>query len=401
MKKVLKYLLAALLMLGVTLAVTACSNDDGPTPTPAPAPGAAATPTPAPAPATTPDAATPAAGNDLTVFLVSHSPAPASTLDDGSFNQGSADGIRRFVANNPGSSFDFMQPHEATDPARIDVFIDAIGAGADVLVLPGFHFAASVYEAQSLFPETYFVLIDTGPAGAPASNLVGVMYAEQESGFLAGYAAVRDGFTQLGFMGGNPVPAVIRFGLGFLQGAEHAAAQMGLAAGEVEVNFMYLGGFGAAPEHTATANSWYAAGTEVIFVAAGAAGNSVAAAAEAGADRWMIGVDVDQSGLSDRILTSAMKGLEPSVYAILNEIATGTFRGGQIIRFNAATDGVSLPMGTSRFTNFTQAQYDAIFNQIAGGSVVVPDLVNVDDLDPAAELAAVLGRLSLVTVNDI
>ncbi|MCL2189361.1 MAG: BMP family ABC transporter substrate-binding protein [Defluviitaleaceae bacterium] len=375
MKKVLKIVLSLALLAGMTVALAACGNNNGN--------GAAS-------------------GDDgLTVFLVSHSPAPASTLDDGSFNQGSADGIRRFV-NQHGGSFNFMQPHEATNPARIDVFIDAIEAGADVLVLPGFHFAASVYQAQSMFPDTYFIVVDTGPDGPPASNLVGVLYAEQESGFLAGYAAVREGYTQLGFMGGNPVPAVVAFGLGFLQGAEHAAAEMGLAPGTVVVNYMYLGGFGAAPEHTATANGWYAAGTEVIFVAAGAAGNSVAAAAEAGDGRWMIGVDVDQSGLSDRILTSAMKALENSVYTILNDIQNNRFRGGNIIRFDASTDGVALPMATSRFSNFTQAQYENIFRAIAGGQVRVQGLVTSGaDFDPATEHSTVINGLSLVTVNEM
>jgi basic membrane protein A len=336
-------------------------------------------------------------GNDgaLSIFLISHSPPPDSTLDDGSFNQGAADGIRRFVADNPGTTFRFMQPHAGNDEARMDIFADAIAEGADVLVLPGWHFATSVYQAQSMFPDTKFIVLDTGPAGDAASNLAGILYAEQESGFLAGYAAVREGFTQLGFMGGLPVPAVVRFGHGFLLGAEHAAQAMGLAPGSINVNYMYMGGFGADPAHTATANGWYAGGTEVIFVAAGAVGFSVMEAAAAGTGRWVIGVDVDQSGASPTVLTSAMKALGNSVYTMLSEVRDGNFRGGQVHTFNAAVDGVALPMNNSRFTTFTQAQYNAIFAQLANRTVVVSDLSLPDDTP------TIIAGLRALNVNEM
>lgn len=338
----------------------------------------------------------------LVVYLISHSPPPDSTLDDGSFNQGSMDGIRLFV-NAHGGSYHFMQPHAGNDEARLDIFRDAIDAGANVLVLPGFHFQHVVNDAQRMWPDVYFILIDTQPSGGPpASNLVGILYAEQESGFLAGYAAVREGYTQLGFMGGNPVPAVVRFGLGFLRGAEHAAQAMGLSPGDVEVNYHFLGGFGASPEITAAAASWYAGGTEVIFVAAGAAGFSVAEAANA-ANTWMIGVDVDQYHISPRVLTSAMKALDVSIYDMLVDIQAGNFRGGNVLMYDATNNGVALPMANSHFRNFTQAQYNAIFNQIAGGTIVVPGLTTplADAADQARELANVVSQLNIVRVNEI
>ncbi|MCL2363315.1 MAG: BMP family ABC transporter substrate-binding protein [Defluviitaleaceae bacterium] len=370
MKKVLKLLLVLSLLAGAIVGFTACGgNDDD-------------------------DNGNGNGNNDnMNVFLISHSPAPDSTLDDGSFNQGSADGARRFVAAH-GGSFRFMQPHEPTVEARLDIFLDAIENGADVLVLPGFHFAQAAYEAQAMFPNTHFIVVDSGPSGAPASNLVGLLYAEHQSGFLAGYAAVREGFTQLGFMGGNPVPAVVRFGHGFLQGADYAAQAMGLEPGTVNVNFHYLGGFGASPEITASANVWYADGTEVIFVAAGAAGNSVAAAAEA-SNAWMIGVDVDQYHLSPRVITSAMKSLEGTIYEMLVDIMNGNFRGGQIITFDASTNGVALPMNNSRFSTFTQAQYDAIFAAVAGGSVNINNAGHPDDTP------GIIASLSIVTVTEI
>jgi basic membrane protein A len=375
MKQVLKFLTAAALLLALAFTVTACGSDDDYEPeAQQPANGAANG-----AVATT----------ELNIHLIAHS--FDSILDDGSFNQGAWQGIERWLAANPGSPApQFALPHTSDDEARIAMFLDAYNAGADVLVLPGFHFATSVYTAQAMLPNLQFVVLDTTPSpGAPASNLVSILYAEHESGFLAGYAAVREGLRNLGFMGGAAVPAVVRFGHGFVQGAEHAAAEMGLSAGDVTVNFMYLGGFAPSPEHAATASSWFAGGTEVIFAAAGGAGASVMAGAE-GAGGLVIGVDVDQSGDSETVLTSAVKGLASSVYQMLNDIAAGNFRGGNVLTFGAVNDGVGLPMETSRFTTFTQAQYDAIFAQLVSGAVSVSDSLELSDITSGLTLVTVV-----------
>ena len=123
------------------------------------------------------------------------------------------------------------------------------------------------------------------------------------------------------------------------------------------------------------ANAWYAAGTEVIFVAAGRAWDSVLTAAAGNEDRWLVGVDVDQSGVSPRFLTSAMKALGVSVNDMLTDYANGAFRGGSDLLFDASLNGVGLPMANSHFDNFTQAQYDAVFAQLANGTVVVSTTV--------------------------
>ena len=123
--------------------------------------------------------------------------------------------------------------------------------------------------------------------------MASVMYAEEESGYLAGYAAVMDGMKKLGFMGGMAVPAVQAFGYGYLQGAQDAAKELGLGAGEVEVIYHYTGNFEENDTNTATAKTMYQEGVEVIFACGGSVGKSVmAAASEAGAK--VIGVDVDQ-----------------------------------------------------------------------------------------------------------
>jgi len=153
-------------------------------------------------------------------------------------------------------------------------------------VTPGFLFESPVFVAQDRYPNVHFILVDGTPHSADYStfktgnNTVGVLYAEDQAGFLAGYAVVKDGSRRLGFVGGMAVPAVVRFGYGFIQGAEYAAKELGLASGSITVNYHYTGGFAATPEAQTLAASWYNNGVEVIFACGGAVGNSVMAAAE-------------------------------------------------------------------------------------------------------------------------
>ena len=323
---------------------------------------------------------------DLRIALVTHS--PTSILEDASFNAGAWEGINRFVAEHEISTDNrfFVQPNDATDAARVDLIESVIeDRGADIIVLPGFDFNFSSHRAQFLFPDTKFILLDTEPIEDWGfdpelnSNLVAIYYAEEQAGFLAGYAAVREGFRELGFLGGRDVPAVVRFGHGFIQGAEHAANYLGLAPGEVRIRYHYTGTFAADPAIATIAGAWYADGTEVIFVCGGRIFDSVIPAAEA-AGRFIIGVDGDQSGLSETIITSAMKDLAQSVTDMLNHILDGTFPGGQTLLYDAAGRGIGLPMATSRFNYFTQAMYDAIFAQLADGTVVVSTSLNMSDI---------------------
>jgi basic membrane protein A len=402
MKKFLAILLAVIMIVGVAACAAEQPGPTPPTEPPQPTPPAV-TPEP-PAPPPQPPAPPPAAIEegeevDIRIALVAHS--PESILFDGSFNEGAHAGIQEFMAayDIPAANFQFFQAVEANDEARIDQIESAIEEfGANVLVLPGFHFETSLFRAQEYWPEAHFILLDGVPHdGAPPDertsrtdpNLVAVLYAEHESGFLAGYAAVMDGYREMGFTGGVPVPAVQRFGHGFIQGAEHAAADLGLDEGEVSIRFHYFGGFAPSPENVAFAQAWFAAGVEVIFAAAGGAGGSVITAAEA-ANAYVIGVDVDQSGASDVVVTSAMKALANSVYNLLGHYVVGTFPGGRVELFDARSNGVALPMETSRFRQFTQAQYDAIFNQLATGAVVVNDSLSFDEILADISLVSVL-----------
>lgn len=211
------------------------------------------------------------------------------TIDDKSFNQGAWEGLVQYAEEN-NLSHKYYQPLEKSTDAYLDQIELAVNAGAKVIVTPGFLFEEPIYIAQDMYPDVHFILLDGEPHNADYSeyrtneNVAAILYAEDQSGFLAGYAVVKGGYTNLGFMGGMAVPAVIRFGYGFLQGAEYAAKEMGIE--EITVNYHYTGSFDATPEAQTLASGWYNDGVEVIFGCGGSVGNSVMAAAEAMENKW-------------------------------------------------------------------------------------------------------------------
>lgn len=294
------------------------------------------------------------------------------TIDDKSFNQGSWEGIQKY-AQESGISSKYYKSSEATTDSFTETIELAIEGGAKTIVCPGFLFEEPIYNVQSKYPDVHFILVDGEPHDADynyetAANTMPILYQEDQAGFLAGYAAVKDGYTKLGFMGGMALPAVIRYGYGFLAGANYAAEEMGVS--NIEVTYYYTGSFDATPEAQTMAASWYNAGTEVIFACGGSVGNSVMAAAEA-SDGKVIGVDVDQSSESETVITSAMKMLSNSVYDAVKSVYDGSFKGGETAVFDATNDGVGLPMETSKFTTFTQEDYDAVFAKIVSGDITI------------------------------
>jgi basic membrane protein A len=191
-------------------------------------------------------------------------------------------------------------------------------------------------------------------------------------------------------MGGMAVPAVVRFGYGFVQGAEAAAAELGL--GSIEIKYHYTGGFDATPEVQALAASWYNEGTEVIFGCGGGVGFSVFAAAEA-AGKPSIGVDVDQSFLSASVITSAMKGIGEAANQLLTKFYDGSFPGGEAIVLDASNQGVKLPMETSKFKTFSQADYDALYAKLAAGEVKI---LKDTDAATANDLGVKIAKVTVV-----
>lgn len=296
------------------------------------------------------------------------------TIDDKSFNQGAWEGLKQYAEENK-ISYKYYQPTEKTTQSYSETIELAIEGGAKVVVCPGYLFEEAVYLEQDKFPEIKFILLDGEPHNADNSdrktndNVMPILFQEDEPGFLAGYAIVKEGYTKIGFMGGMAVPAVKRYGYGFLQGAEFAANELGLDS--VDVIYHYTGDFSASPEAQTLATSWYNSGTEVIFGCGGGVGNSVMAAAEAAEGKVVIGVDVDQSYESESVITSALKRLSVSVYDGIKSVYDNSFKGGETTIFSAANDGIGLPMETSKFTTFTEDDYNAIYARLVEGEIAI------------------------------
>ncbi len=377
-----KRILAVLMAAAMTAGLTACGGGGGNTETSAQAPAADGG---------SDQSSSGSSDGGFELALVTD----LGTIDDKSFNQGAWEGMTKYAEEN-GISYKYYQPQEGTTDSYLETIGLAVEGGAKLIVCPGFLFEEPVYLAQDQYTDVKFILLDGEPHSGDYSeyrtneNVMPILFQEDQAGFLAGYAAVKDGYTKLGFMGGMAVPAVIRFGYGFIEGAEAAAAELGISG--IEVMYTYTGAFAATPEAQSMAASWYQNGTEVVFGCGGAVGNSVMAAAqEKGAK--VIGVDVDQSFESDTVITSAMKLLSNSVYDGVKAFYDGSFPGGKTSVFTVSNEGVGLPMDTSKFNTFTQADYDAIYKKLVDGvfELVQP---SADNINPTVDLS-----VSATTIN--
>ena len=304
-------------------------------------------------------------------------------LKDKSFNQCTFDGVKLYAANN-GLSYKYYQPangNEATDDDRYDAMKAAVDGGADVVVCAGFLQEAALKRAAIDFPDTPFVFIDgyplTDDAGNTMSNVAGISFMEQQCGYFAGYAAVKDGFTKLGFSGGGggTNDACCRFGYGYVQGANAAAAELGITV-DMNYSWEYGATFSASPELQTMISGWYANGTEIVFACGGSMFQSISAAASSN-DGYVIGVDVDQSGESDCVITSAMKGLADAVQWAVGHVYDGTFDeiGGTGTSLGVADNAVALPTSEEswRFETFTVEEYEDMYQKVLDGTLVVDD----------------------------
>ena len=314
-------------------------------------------------------------------------------VDDESFNQASWEALRDYAqANN--KTYEYYRPTEDSTDARVKAIQQAITKGAKVIVCPGYLFEEAIYNVQDQYPEVNFLLLDGEPHTADystyktADNTANVLFKEEISGYLAGYAAVVDGYTKLGFCGGMAVPAVQRFGTGYVQGIDAAAKAL---EKDVTVNYYYAGAFAATPEASAKMTEWYNNGTEVVFACGGKVYQSVQEGASKQAGAKWIGVDVDQVSVDpDRIITSAMKGLRESVMSALELYYAGSWAeiGGKTANLGLgsqfgsleARNYVGLPTADASwgFNTFSKAQYDALVAQIASGEVAVSGDVSAE-----------------------
>ncbi len=342
--------------------------------------------------------------SDMSVAMITDS----GEITDKSFNQTTYEASKAWAEKN-GADFKYYKPSADNTDARVQAIETAIAEGHNVIVMPGYLFAGSVVQCAKDYPDVKFIALDCSEgdlleAGVTAageeydytpsnwdfdeyvdiSNVYCAIYQEELPGYMVGYAAVKLGYTKLGFLGGMAVPAVMRYGYGFVQGADAAAEELGLT--DVEIKYVYGGKFSEDPSIKATMDTWYADGTEVVFGCGGRVYISAAEAAKAVGGK-MIGVDVDQSASIDAdygegmTVTSAMKGLAVTVENALDTIKAGewsTLAGkidtlGLVSGDDPEANYVQIPEETTQFEDgkFTVDDYKALVKDMYDGKIKV------------------------------
>ena len=350
-------------------------------------------------------------------------------ITDQSFNQTTYEACKAFCEDN-GVEFSYFKPAGDNTADRVAMIEKAVDEGYNVIVMPGYAFGGAIVEAAPEFPDVKFIaldvakgdLLEAGVAKAgesydynpdnwdlekyvDMSNVYCAIYQEELCGYMAGYAAVKLGYKSLGFLGGMAVPAVIRYGYGFVQGVDAAAADLGLS--DVTVKYVYGGQFFGDADITAVMDTWYAGGTEVVFACGGGIYTSAVDAAKK-ANGKVIGVDVDQAGVianyagvDGLTVTSAMKGLYPATYDTLNDvIINGNWANyvgkiatlGLVSADDPEANYVQIPMGegTQWSDSFTQDDYKAMVADMYNGVITVSN-----DISKAASDFA-----TVITVDD-
>ena len=326
-------------------------------------------------------------------------------ITDKSFNQTTYEACMEFCKDN-GVAFKYYKPTDNNTDARVKSTEQAISEGYNVIVMPGYAFAGTLVAVAPQYPDVKFVALDValgdlleaavGAAGEKydydpsnwdladyfdMSNVYCAVYQEELCGYMAGYAAVQFGYTKLGFLGGMAVPAVIRYGYGFVQGADAAAQELDK---QIEINYVYGGQFSGDADITAVMDTWYQGGTEVVFACGGGIYTSAAEAA-AKADGKVIGVDVDQAAIIDAYgegmtVTSAMKGLAPTTIDTLKGIVAGNwdkYAGkiqtlGLVSGEDPTLNYVQIPMDSTQWTSeFGKEDYIALVAKMFAGEIEV------------------------------
>ena len=352
-------------------------------------------------------------------------------ITDQSFNQTTYEACKAFAEDNS-IEFSYFRPAGDNTADRVAMIEKAVDEGFNVIVMPGYAFGGAIVEAAPEFPDVKFIaldvaagdLLETAVAKAgesydytpenwdlnkyvDMSNVYCAVYQEELCGYMAGYAAVKLGYKNLGFLGGMSVPAVVRYGYGFVQGVDAAAADLGLT--DVKLNYIYGGQFFGDADITAVMDTWYQGGTEVVFACGGGIYTSaVDAAKKVGAK--VIGVDVDQAGVIAKYagvdgmtVTSAMKGLYPATYDTLTDVIVNgnwdKYVGkiatlGLVSGTDPEANYVQIPMGdgTQWSDSFTQDDYKAMVKDMFDGKITVSNNTSSDV--SAADFATV------ITVDD-
>ena len=399
----MKKLFALLLSLAMVLALVACGQKD-----------------PTPDTPDTPD--DPQTKVEYKVAMITD----YGDITDQSFNQTTYEACKAFAEDNS-IEFSYFKPAGDNTADRVAMIEKAVDEGFNVIVMPGYAFGGAIVEAAPEFPDVKFIaldvaagdLLETAVAKAgesydfnpsnwdlnkyvDMSNVYCAVYQEELCGYMAGYAAVKLGYKNLGFLGGMAVPAVVRYGYGFVQGVDAAAADLGLT--DVSLNYVYGGQFFGDADITAVMDTWYAGGTEVVFACGGGIYTSAVDAAKK-ANAKVIGVDVDQAGViadyagvEGMTVTSAMKGLYPTTYDTLTDVIVNgnwdAYKGkiatlGLVSGDDPELNYVQIPMGegTQWSDSFTQDDYKAMVKDMFDGKITVSNDVSKTPSDFATVIA--------------
>ncbi|MBQ8292491.1 MAG: BMP family ABC transporter substrate-binding protein [Bacilli bacterium] len=296
-------------------------------------------------------------------------------LKDKSFNQGTWEGLKRYAYEN-NKTYKYYQPangNAATDDDRYDAMKAAVDGGAEIVVCAGFMQFNALQKAATEFTNVKFVFVDGWNFGL--QNVTAIIFQEEQAGYLAGYAAVKEGFTKLGFSGGGggTNPACQRFGYGYIQGANAAAEELGIKV-SMKYSWNYGAAFSASAELQAMLEGWYSTGTEIVFSCGGSMCTSAFSAASANNGK-VIGVDVDQANDSPTVITSAMKGLREGTMYALEKFYKGEWAdiADKSETLGAADNAVGLPTEEASwgFKKFTVEEYNELFAKLQNGTIKV------------------------------
>lgn len=303
-------------------------------------------------------------------------------IEDGSYNEAIYEGIRMY-ALAAGITFSYYGAEEGSAEGHVAAIERAVSSQAGIIICAGYDFQDAVEELQGEYPEISFLLIDGSLEDDESNtakfknNVHCVSFREEESGYLAGYMAVLEGYRRLGFLGGKKEPSVIRYGYGYLQGIDEAAQDMGIE--DITVNYYYSGSFIATQETKEMAKQWYEAGTEVIFACGGSLYEAVLEAAEE-KNGILIGVDRDQNGISKRFLTSAIKDIANGVIISLDDYYASGRKwskdfAGQSIHYGVEDRCAGIPILDTewRFQKVTREEFLEIYQNIRTGEIKVSD----------------------------
>ena len=327
-------------------------------------------------------------------------------ITDQSFNQSTWEAIEKFNSEFE-SNIQYYMPTSDDNAARIAATERAIADGYDVIVFPGYTHGATIAEISGQYPDVRFIALDVAendllsaaveaqgqtydyvpenwdlPTLVHMDNVYCAVFREEIPGYMAGYAAVKLGYRSLGYLGGMAVPSVMRYGYGFIQGAEAAAEELGVT---VDLKYAYGNQFFGDSDITAAMDTWYQSGTELVFSCGAAIWTSVAEAAKKAGGK-MIGVDVDQKVTIDGMygegmtLTSAMKGLATATYDTLVDVLikgnwsnyAGKINALGLVSENPDANYVGLA-STSLYEEgkFTREDYEALTTAIYNGELSI------------------------------